>query len=482
VTKIVRPSILLIIFILLWTPNALPQGPDIAWLRTYSGHWGRSVEQTSDGGYIVVGKSSDFGDPYGDVFLIRTDASGDTLWIRTYGGAGPDQGYSVRQASDGGFIVTGTYQAYYYTTSDVYVIRTDANGDSLWARTFGGSGDDYGRSVWQTSDGGFIVGGHTNSFGAGRSDAYLIRLDADGDSLWTRTYGGAERDHCRAVLETFDGRLVALGSTESYGPGWFAIYLIKTDADGDTLWTRTYGGDSGDFGEDLQETTDHGYIILGDGPYGICLIKTDANGDTLWTRAYGESDAKSVDQTSDGGYIAVGTTWFPCGMEVHCANIYVVKTDPDGVVEWTEEYGGGDDDAADAIEETSDGGFILAGFTESYSGGHILVMKLEGDPAGTGPRSDQGRDGFHFTTAPNPSTAGVSVDFSIVRPTYVHLTIHDLRGRKVRTILSESVNPGQHSYIWDGTDNRGNRLPSGLYFCRFEAGFYSETHKVIVVR
>jgi hypothetical protein len=484
--KVIRPSMLLIFLILLWMPSAVPQGPDIAWLRTYGGHWGRSVRQTFDGGYIVVGKSSDFGEPYGDVFLIRTNANGDTLWIRTYGGAGPDQGYSVRQTSDGGFIIAGQCKAYYYADADVYLIRTDADGDTLWTRTFGGSGDEIGKSVWQTSDGGFVVGGHTNSYGAGASDAYLIRVDEDGDTLWTRTYGGAGKDDCDAVQETFDGNLVALGSTESWGPGWNAVYLIKTDASGDVLWTRTYGGDSGDYGRDVQETTDHGYIIVGEtgsfAPYGIYLVRTDADGDTIWTRAYGESDAQAVEQTYDGGYVAVGATWFPCGMEVHCANIYVVKTDPAGEVEWTDEYGGADDDVADAIQQTSDGGYILAGFTESYEGGHILLLRLEGDLAGGGPLTDRGGCRFRVTIMPNPSNAGVSVYCSIERSAHVRITVHDLLGRKVRTILNKRVNPGRHAAIWDGTDYQGDYVQSGVYFCRVQTAAYAETRKVILAR
>lgn len=484
--NVIRSSVSLTILILVWVPSLMAQAPDIAWYSTYPGDWGESVEETSAGGYIVVGGSSRFGEPYGDVVLIRTDANGDTLWIRTYGGPGPDFGNSVQQTSDGGFVVAGWHRASYNTDYDVYLIRTGADGDTVWTRTFGGPADDFGNSVRQTSDGGFIVGASTDSYGSGGRDAYLIRVTADGDTLWTRVYGGTGNDYCDAVRETSDGNIVALGSTGSFGPGTSAVFLLKADANGDTLWTRTYGGTGGDRGRDIEETGDYGYIIIGETasvpPFGLYVVRTDGEGDTLWTRAYGADGGYAVQQTLDGGFVGVGTTWFACGMEEVCSNICVVKTSREGDVEWLGEYGGADSDIAYDIHQTLDGGFIMTGLTQSYGGGNILLMKLESDRAGTSQRTGLEGSDFRFRTVPNPSGTGVTMLYSVARPGYVCIAIYDLLGRKVRTVLDTDAHPGQHTVAWDGTDRNGDRVPAGVYFCRFRTASTCETQKIILLK
>ncbi len=332
-------------------------GGDTLWTRTYGGSdadGGYSVQQTSDGGYIIAGATYSFGAGDYDVYLIKTDASGDTLWERTYGGTDYDIGFSVQQTSDGGYIIAGATSPFSAGTQDVYLIKTDASGDTLWTRTYGGPGDDMGVSVQQTSDGGYIIAGTTNSFGAGEGDVYLIKTDASGDTLWTRTYGGTAYDAAFSVQQTSDGGYIITGQTFSFGAGFFQddVYLIKTDASGDTLWTKTYGGKSSDSGSSVQQTSDGGYIIAGMTEhfiaailqlirgdvdfdvtnYDVYLIKTDAGGDALWTRTYGGTildEGVSVQQTSDGGYIIAGSTnSFGAGGD----DFYLIKTDAEGGV------------------------------------------------------------------------------------------------------------------------------------------------------
>jgi hypothetical protein len=255
--------------------------------RTYGGSGddiGSSVQQTTDGDYIVAGSTYSFGTGSSDVYLIKTDPSGDTLWTRTYGGSDIDYGYSVLQTTDGDYIVAGETQSFGAGPGDVYLIKTDPSGDTLWTRTYGGNGHDWGQSVQQTTDGGYIVSGQTNSFGPGQADVYLIKTDAVGDTLWTRTYGGSGRDYGSSVQQTTDGGYIVAGGTYSFGTGGKDVYLIKTDPSGDTLWTRTYGGSGDDIGSSVQQTTDGGYIVagrtdsFGAGGYDVYLIKTDPDG------------------------------------------------------------------------------------------------------------------------------------------------------------------------------------------------------------
>ena len=204
----------------------------IGWTKTYGGgdwDWGYSIQQTLDGGYIVAGETQSFGVGWTDVYLIKTDANGDVIWTKTYGGSGGDCGNSVQQTSDGGYIIVGGIT---YFDCDVYLIKTDANGDVEWTKTYGGSGEDCGNSVQQTSDGGYIIVGKTTSFGAGASDVYLIKTDANGNAEWTKTYGGGGEDCGNSVQQTSDGGYIIVGGTTSFGAGGGDVYLIKTDAYG----------------------------------------------------------------------------------------------------------------------------------------------------------------------------------------------------------------------------------------------------------
>jgi hypothetical protein len=312
--------------------------------RTYGGSdWekGASVQQTTDGGYIVAGYTDSFGSGFYDVYLIKTDPSGETLWTRTYGGNNSDYGASVQQTTDGGYIVTGYTASFGAGLDDVYnvyLIKTDPSGDTLWTRTYGGSVIDRGSSVQQTTDGGYIVVGDTDSFGAGFYDVYLIKTDSSGDTLWTRTYGGNSSDYGYSVQQTTDGGYIVAGKTRSFGPVVYDVYLFKTDSAGNTLWERTYGGSDYESGNSVQQTMDGGYIVagrtesVGAGYADVYLIRTNASGDTLWTRTYGGSDwdvGESVQLTKDGGYVITGRTEsFGAGY----ADVYLIKTDPDSLI------------------------------------------------------------------------------------------------------------------------------------------------------
>ena len=211
---------------------------------------------------------------------------GQKTFENTFGGAGFNYGYSVVQTSDGGYVIIGiTAETFEAESYDVYLIKTDANGDTIWTHTYGGTGYDYGTSVVQTSDGGYLISGGTESFGAGSSDVYLIKTDADGYTTWTKTYGGVEGDYGYSVVQTSDGGYVVSGSTESFGAGSHDVYLIKTNADGDTTWTKTYGGAGLEYGTSVVQTSDGGYVITGititeTGIY-VYLIKTNANGNVI---------------------------------------------------------------------------------------------------------------------------------------------------------------------------------------------------------
>lgn len=208
------------------------------WMKGYDVGSGSSLQQIIDGGYIISGEH------WGNLFLVKTDSLGDSLWTKVYGG-GFKGGRSIQQTSDGGYIVTGDKD------NDVFLMKTDSNGDSLWTKTYGGDSTDIGRSVCQTSDGGYIIAGFTNSFGAGSGDVYIIRTDNTGDAIWTTTYGGSDHDDGWEVLQTSDGKYIITGCTMSFGAGGYDVWLLKI------------GTDIGIDEEDADvKMSDHGATIL----------------------------------------------------------------------------------------------------------------------------------------------------------------------------------------------------------------------------
>jgi hypothetical protein len=366
---------------------ALAYEPAVQWQKTFGG-WnndcGYSVQQTSDGGYIIAGYTQFFGAGGYDVYLIKTDSEGNLKWQKTFGGRNDDEGYSVQQTSDGGYIIAG------YTTSfggggyDVYLVKTDPNGNLLWQKTFGVG---IGWSVQQTSDGGYIIAGETSSFGAGGKDVYLIKTDPNGNQEWQKTFGGNGKDDAGSVQQTTDGGYIIAGFTASFGAGLVDVYLIKTDSTGNSQWQKTFGGSDNDSGYSVQQTADGGYIIagwttsFGAGFYDVYLVKTDPSGNLLWQKTFGGSGfdvGSSVQQTTDGGYIIAGQTKsFGAGAE----DVYLIRTDSDGNSVWQKTFGGSGSDEASSVQQTSDGGYIITGWTRSFGAGgdDVYLIKLSSE-------------------------------------------------------------------------------------------------------
>ena len=399
---------------------------------------GYSLEQTVDGGYVICGYRSDSLLGTKDILLIKTDAEGNTQWERTYGGAFPDIGYCVLQTEDAGYVITGKMTNPFHSGghSDACVIRTDSLGDVLWERLYGGEARDEGHSIHKAADGGYVVAGLW-SIRTGEEDAYLVRIDSLGNLLFERTYGGSPSDEAYSGQQTLDGGYVLAGYTSSSGAGGRDIHLIKTDSLGAMTWDATYGGAGDDVGHSMEQSSDGGYVIVGEtSPFGsddedVFLVKTDSLGNAMWERTFGGSlpdVGYSVQQAADGGYIIVGKTR-SFGLGVY--DVYLIKTDENGLIGVGEESSVPEDRISD-------------------------VKLLQNSP-----------NPFHDITA---------ISYCLPAAAQVTLATYDITGRLVETLVNETQHSGIHQVRWHRRNN-----PSGVYFYRLEAGESVAARKMVVV-
>jgi uncharacterized delta-60 repeat protein len=362
------------------------------WNQTYGGadyDEARSVRHTSDGGCILTGYTYSFGAGSSDFWLVKTEPNGTEQWTRTFGGSSNDSAYSVEQTSDGGYILAGYTYSLGAGNSDFWLVKTDPNGDHEWNQTFGGASWDTALSVQQTSDGGYIAAGYTYSFGEGNADFWLVKTEPNGSEQWTNTFGGAFFDSAYSVRQTSDGGYIVAGETYSFGPGNSNYWLLKTDPNGSHEWDQTFGGAGRDTARSVRQTSDGGYIVAGEtrsfgaGNADFWLVKTDPNGVQEWTRTFGGSasdTARSVQQTFDGGYIVAGETY---SAGAGSSDFALIKTEPNGAQQWGQTFGGQGSDCAYSVHQTSDGGCVLAGATESFGAGDydfwLVRLGLPGD-------------------------------------------------------------------------------------------------------
>jgi len=348
---------------------------------------GRWIEQLADSGFIMIGRSDTYSNGQSDMWVVRTDASGNVMWTKSYGGTQFDFGNMIRKTSDGGFIMAGFTNTYGVGGNDAWLVKTDGLGNIQWQKTFGNSYDQEFEAVVQTSDGGYAAIGITNQpGGATPADIYLVRVAANGDSIFSKNIGGGSGEIGNSIQQTPDGGFILAGQSYSYGNIDGDFYAVKTDGNGIVQWFKNYSNAGLQECHYIQNVPGGGFIMVGDadslsnglGDTDVWLIRTDDNGDTLWTKTIGGSKkdgGKTVENTSDGGFFLVGITR---SFNLINPNYYLVKTDFAGNTEWqNSSYGTSHHDHAYTGIQTSDGGYAAFGyFRNSSNTANYALVKL----------------------------------------------------------------------------------------------------------
>jgi hypothetical protein len=398
--------------------SSYAQVPSIQWQKAFGGsnhEYSKQIEQTNDGGLIIAGtsESNDYNVVFNhggkDYWVVKTNANGSYNWMKTYGGSGDDDLTSISKTADGGYILCGTSnsndgnKSVSYGNTDMWIVKINSLGNIQWEKSYGGSLGDGANSIEQTADHGYIIAGISNSNDGqitnnhGVADYWVIKTDSTGNIAWQKTYGGTGTDRANSIKQTADGGYIIGGySLSSNGDvalnhGIFDYWVIKTNSLGNITWQKTFGGSALDFCKTVSQTSDHGYVIAGqtnstdgdiifnNGNSDLYIIKLDSNSNVEWQKTFGGTNSETlyeIKQTSDNGYIMVGSTSSNDGdlPTTHTYNdIWVVKLGISGSIDWQKSIAGNVYSPSGSIIPTNDGGYAICGNTASYDDDVISI-------------------------------------------------------------------------------------------------------------
>lgn len=352
---------------------------------------GTSIQNTIDGNYIISGYTNSFTAPFRDAYLIKTDTSGNILWSHTYGGGNDEVCYYVTLVGGGGYVLTGGTNSFGAGGNDVFIIKTNETGNILWSTIAGGAYNDYGWAAIQNIDRGFLITGFTETCLGGCNRGLLVKTDSSGTILWTKILGGGGSEALYGIDRTVDGGYIVTGETSTNSFGSSDIWLLKLDAFGDTIWTKYYGSATEESGAVARQTADGGFIVTGDihNAYNIhhaALLKTDSVGNLQWAKTYGSPDTSGagefgwdVHRLPDHGYIMLGST----AAYGNSMQMFVIRTDSAGNLLWSKTYGGSQPDDPWYSALVADGGLAIIGATQSFGSGLSDIYLLKIDSAGS---------------------------------------------------------------------------------------------------
>jgi len=335
----------------------------------------RAVIQTVEGGYLLAGNGN------GNVLIVKTDDKGNSVWQREYGGSSWGEAHAVIQSSDGGYVIAGSGGP----DHQMLLLKIDQEGNEVWLKYFKRGIDyDEGNAIQETLDGGYVITGCTNFTGHRfRGNLWLLKTDATGNLEWESEFGGSNYDVGHGVLPTSEGGYIVVGGTGSYTGGGTAAWMIKTDEFGNEEWDQIYRGENigGDCGLSIISSEGGGYTISGYKANQPWVIKVDASGFKEWEKVLAEGIwgmSRSIEQSEDFGYIIVGTI----DNNDSSQDVHLIKIDATGGIEWQWKYGGMENDDAYSVQQTTDGGYVIGGMTNSYGDGMADMFLIKTDSEG----------------------------------------------------------------------------------------------------
>jgi hypothetical protein len=466
----------------------------ITFQKTYGGiedEDANAFVETYDHGFMIAGSTKSYGAGNFDLYIIRTDPQGNPIWTKTFGGTGYDKSQDIIKTDTAEYLIA----AFSSSASDanIYLVKIDDNGDTLWTKTVGTEDNDHVTRIKKTNDGGFVLCGYIERYFEYK---YLIwKFSSSGDSVWAKTYDfGWAQD----IDQTNDGGYMMVVYPYANLTPIQDFQLVKTNSSGDTLWTKFYGGTDVEVAYAGEQVTGGGYIIAGrtnsygNGASDFYLIKTNGSGDLLWDKTFGgdlDDRAFSMTQTSDGGFIVGGYT---ASFNVGYFDFYMVRTNSGGDTLWTKTYGAEWQEEIYDIKESSDGGFAAVGYTHSYGAGtnpNIYFVKTDAQGLITEVEDQNIPNNFSFELKqnyPNPFNPSTKISFTIPQDARqetknVSLKIYDILGNKITTLVNEEKPTGNYEVDFNQASSIMN-LASGIYFYQLKFGDFVQTKKMIYLK
>ena len=463
---------------------------NIEWQKCYGGisyEQANAVELTDDGGFILAGWSQSFeglvADNHGvnDYWVVKTNSEGEIVWTKSIGGSGNDYCRDIVKMTDGGYLLVGHSYSNDDDVSenmgfdDFWVVKITDDGSIEWEKSFGGSGSDEAYAASPISDGGCILAGSTGSNDGdvsenkGLDDFWIVRLNASGDLVWERSYGGSSTDIAHSVFQTSDGDFVILGKTLSNdgdvsgNNGFYDFWVIKLTDSGELIWQNCLGGSYHDNGKCAIEASDGGIVLAGetaseDGDvsdfYGgwsdVWLVKLSADGLLEWENSFGGS----VDETpekiiapNEGGFMLIcdtGTFYMDGTTSVAISDAWVIKVDDEGELEWEQRFGGSIQDTFYDFEEISPNQYIFAGRSRSsdidvpdfYGEDDYWLVKMKKDHHS----EIENRTQVDFSIFPNPASTALNIQSELTIET---INVHNTLGQTVLSLNNINNNTTQ---------------------------------------
>jgi hypothetical protein len=471
--------ILLGIAILLFLSQLRAQAPDTIWTKTFGGlndETPACIQITVDNGFIILGTTQSYGAGQQDIYLLKTDSSGNEEWSKTYGGSSWDEGSYILTTDDGGYLLMGWTLS--ITPGKIWLLRLNSIGDTLWTKHFGGGNWDGGSYMIETSDEGYAIVGYTYSFANGQSDLWIIKIDSFGNKLWDKIYGGLSYDYGASIIQILDEGYFILGSARTSDTSDPEIWLIRTDSNGDSLWSKKYGIG---IGESIIETSDGNYLITASHPMFINskIIKINSEGNILWSKSFKTSLdlGNSIVRCPDDGFIIAGYT----SMLIYGqSDLAVTKINTDGDILWTKILGGLDQETGRSICKTVNSEYIILGSTNAQgTGGTDLWLLLLGkeNPSDIEYYPISTNSFSLLQNCPNPFNPSTKIRYSITQSGLVTLKVFDVLGNEIAILVNQEMNAGSYQVNFNA-----NNLASGVYIYQIKSGGFISSKKMILLK